>query len=55
MTPIALPRKVFASITLVSLCISGCGWRGLNSLPLPGTQGGAGSFQVQAQLPDVTT
>jgi phospholipid/cholesterol/gamma-HCH transport system substrate-binding protein len=55
MTPISLPRKLFASITLVSLCISGCGWRGLNSLPLPGTQGGAGSFQVQAQLPDVTT
>ncbi len=34
--------------------ISGCGWRGLNSLPLPGTEGnGPGSFVVQAQLPDV--
>ncbi|SEA61260.1 MULTISPECIES: MCE family protein [unclassified Mycobacterium] len=29
-------------------------WRGLNSLPLPGTEGGGpGSFEVQAQLPDV--
>ena len=29
-------------------------WRGLNSLPMPGTQGGGpGSFMIQAQLPDV--
>jgi phospholipid/cholesterol/gamma-HCH transport system substrate-binding protein len=35
--------------------ISGCGWRGLNSLPLPGTEGnGPGSFVIQAQMPDVT-
>ncbi len=34
--------------------ISGCGWRGLNSLPLPGTEGnGPGSFVIQAQMPDV--
>ncbi|QUR69761.1 virulence factor Mce family protein [Mycobacterium spongiae] len=34
--------------------ISGCGWRGLNSLPLPGTRGnGPGSFAIQAQMPDV--
>ena len=35
--------------------LSGCAdWRGLNSLPLPGTQGtGPGSFVVQAQMPDV--
>ncbi|MCV7077459.1 mammalian cell entry protein, partial [Mycobacterium szulgai] len=34
--------------------VSGCGWRGLNSLPLPGTQGtGPGSYVVQAQLRDV--
>ncbi|WP_156748069.1 virulence factor Mce family protein [Mycobacterium sp. E3198] len=33
---------------------SGCGWRGLNSLPLPGTQGnGPGSYAIQAQMPDV--
>jgi phospholipid/cholesterol/gamma-HCH transport system substrate-binding protein len=34
--------------------LSSCGWRGLNSVPLPGTQGGGpGSYQVQVQLPDV--
>ena len=35
--------------------ISGCGdWRGLNTLPMPGTQGGGdGAFVIQAQLPDV--
>ncbi|OSC38968.1 mammalian cell entry protein [Mycobacterium decipiens] len=33
---------------------SGCGWRGLNSLPLPGTRGsGPGSYAIQAQMPDV--
>ena len=34
---------------------SGCGWRGLNSLPLPGTEGkGPGSFEIRAQMPDVS-
>jgi len=35
--------------------LSGCAnWRGLNSLPLPGTQGkGPGAFDIQAQMPDV--
>jgi phospholipid/cholesterol/gamma-HCH transport system substrate-binding protein len=35
--------------------VSGCAnWRGLNSLPLPGTQGkGPGAFDIQAQMPDV--
>ncbi|WP_419179670.1 MCE family protein [Mycolicibacterium austroafricanum] len=33
---------------------SACEWRGLNSLPMPGTEGGGpGAFVVQAQLPDV--
>ncbi|WP_281259735.1 MCE family protein [Mycolicibacterium palauense] len=38
-----------------SAAVSGCSqWRGLNTLPMPGTQGGGpGSFVVQAQLPDV--
>jgi phospholipid/cholesterol/gamma-HCH transport system substrate-binding protein len=36
------------------LGLAGCGWRGANSLPLPGTEGGgAGSFTVQAQMPNV--
>jgi phospholipid/cholesterol/gamma-HCH transport system substrate-binding protein len=39
-------------VIMTGLC--GCGWQGLNSMPLPGTQGkGPGSFVVQAQMPDV--
>ncbi|WP_313959978.1 MCE family protein [Mycobacterium deserti] len=40
---------------IVTIAVStGCGWRGLNSLPMPGTAGGGpGSYLVQAQLPDV--
>jgi phospholipid/cholesterol/gamma-HCH transport system substrate-binding protein len=51
-----LGRRGFAAIVLViaGLLVTGCGWRGLNSLPLPGTAGrGPGSFTVQAQMPDV--
>jgi phospholipid/cholesterol/gamma-HCH transport system substrate-binding protein len=45
-----------AALALVAAVLSGCEWHGLNSLKLPGTQGGGpGSFQVQAQLPDVST
>jgi phospholipid/cholesterol/gamma-HCH transport system substrate-binding protein len=33
-----------------------CGWRGLNTFTLPGTQGGGpGSYTIQAQMPDVVT
>jgi phospholipid/cholesterol/gamma-HCH transport system substrate-binding protein len=44
--------------TCLAMCVaagmSGCGWRGVNSLPLPGTQGrGPGSFTIQAQMPEV--
>ena len=48
-------RCATAAVLLVTLTmLSGCGWRGLNSLPLPGTQGsGAGAFTIQAQMPDV--
>lgn len=46
-----------AVLTALALTLlSGCGWHGLNSLPLPGTTGrGPGSFTVQAQLPEVAT
>jgi phospholipid/cholesterol/gamma-HCH transport system substrate-binding protein len=45
-----------AVLTLVAAALSGCQWHGLNSLKMPGTEGGgAGAFQVQAQLPDVAT
>jgi phospholipid/cholesterol/gamma-HCH transport system substrate-binding protein len=44
-----------ALVVAIAASMTGCGWRGLNSLPLPGTQGGGpGTYQVQAQLPDVT-
>jgi phospholipid/cholesterol/gamma-HCH transport system substrate-binding protein len=50
-------RLRLSAITLLAVLavgLSGCQWRGLNSLPMPGTQGGgAGSFEVRAQLPDV--
>jgi phospholipid/cholesterol/gamma-HCH transport system substrate-binding protein len=41
-------------LALVAAVSAGCGWRGLNSLTLPGTQGGGnGSYVVRAQLPDI--
>jgi phospholipid/cholesterol/gamma-HCH transport system substrate-binding protein len=51
-------RRASAALVLIMVvvtAISGCAdWHGLNSLPLPGTQGtGPGSFEIQAQMPDV--
>jgi len=44
-----------AVVALVVTALPGCDWRGVNSLPLPGTAGrGPGAYTVQAQLPDVT-
>ena len=41
-------------VAISAIVLSGCGWRGLNSIALPGTAGGGpGSYQIQAQLPDV--
>jgi len=49
-------RRMVVCLLATALLLSGCGWRGLNSLSLPGTQGrGDGSYTVQAQLPDVVT
>ncbi|MEZ0357835.1 virulence factor Mce family protein [Mycobacterium sp. SA01] len=46
-----------AMLLVVVAASSGCdvdNWQGLNSLPLPGTQGGGpGSFVIQAEMPDV--
>lgn len=43
-----------AMVGLIVISLSGCGWRGANSMPLPGTQGGGpGSYTVQAQLSDI--
>ena len=42
------------AVLALALVSSGCGWRGLNSVPLPGTAGGGpGSFTIKAQMPDV--
>jgi phospholipid/cholesterol/gamma-HCH transport system substrate-binding protein len=48
-------RRAASLMLAVATVISGCAeWHGLNTLPLPGTQGsGAGSFEVQVQMPDV--
>lgn len=51
-----LKRTFGATALAVSVAASsGCGWHGLNSLPLPGTAGGGpGSYTVKAELPNVT-
>ncbi|MGV0794524.1 MCE family protein [Mycolicibacterium sp. XJ1819] len=56
-TGLGATAKVLAlgALVLVAATMSGCGWQGANSLPLPGTQGrGQGAYMIQAQLPDVT-
>jgi phospholipid/cholesterol/gamma-HCH transport system substrate-binding protein len=49
-------RGMFAvALALAVAALSGCGWHGLNTLPMPGTAGGGpGAFTIQAQLPNVT-
>ena len=45
---------VCSTLLVTAAALAGCGWRGLNSLPLPGTQGGGpDAFTIQAQMPDV--
>ncbi|TCK01287.1 MCE family protein [Nocardia alba] len=40
----------------VTLGATGCQWDGLNSLPMPGSEGrGPGSYTVRIQMPNVTT
>lgn len=42
-------------LAVILVVTTGCDWRGLNSVRLPGTQGwGPGSFEVQAQLANVS-
>ncbi len=51
----AAASRVMLLLTIVAVAgTCGCGWHGLNSLSLPGTQGdGPGSFAIQAQMPEV--
>lgn len=45
---------ILAAVTAGLLVLTGCEWRGLNSLTLPGTAASDdGSYTIQAQLPDV--
>lgn len=55
MTPTRWRRAIAALLLAAAItAASGCGWRGLNSLPLPGTQGGGpDAFTIQVQMPDV--
>ena len=47
-------RRIWAPILCLMIAASGCSWKGLNSLPLPGTEGhGPGAYSIQVQLPDV--
>lgn len=50
-------RRATATAATIALAVAmtGCsGWQGLNSLPMPGTEGGGpGAYVIQAQLPDV--
>ncbi|MGQ4616840.1 MCE family protein [Nocardia sp. R7R-8] len=47
---------VVAAGLVVVLGVTGCQWDGLNSLPMPGTEGtGPGSYEVRIQMPNVTT
>lgn len=56
MPPTARGRRLAGAAVLTLAVVGGtaCEWHGLNSLPMPGTEGGGpGSFVIQAQLPDV--
>jgi phospholipid/cholesterol/gamma-HCH transport system substrate-binding protein len=47
--------RLSAMVLVILLLTTGCGWRGLNSLPLPGAEGqGPDSYEVQAQLLNVS-
>jgi phospholipid/cholesterol/gamma-HCH transport system substrate-binding protein len=42
------------SVVIVTAGVTGCEWRGLNSLPLPGTQGTEqGAYDIKVQMADV--
>jgi phospholipid/cholesterol/gamma-HCH transport system substrate-binding protein len=42
------------SVAVLAVGATGCQWHGLNSLPMPGTQGSErGSYEIKAQMPDV--
>ncbi|WP_016932049.1 MCE family protein [Rhodococcus sp. R1101] len=47
---------VAATAVAVSTTLTACEWDGLNSIPMPGSAGrGEGAYEVQIQMPNVTT
>ncbi|MGV0627118.1 virulence factor Mce family protein [Mycolicibacter minnesotensis] len=49
-----MKRLTIIVVSLAALFgVAGCQWRGLNSLSLPGTAVGDGTYTISAQLPDV--
>ncbi|MGW0162535.1 virulence factor Mce family protein [Mycobacterium sp. NPDC003323] len=47
-------RYVGIGLLIVATAATGCQWKGLNSVALPGVEGvGPGAYIVQAQMPDV--
>lgn len=55
MTRSAPHTRICGLLMVVLTGLTGCEWRGLNSLPMPGTEGtGPASFTIQAQMPNVT-
>lgn len=50
-----MTRKILLLVVLI-LILTSCGWRGVNSLPLPGTAGrGEGAYEVHIDMPNVST
>lgn len=54
MTPQRGLIPTMSTALVVAAVLGGCQWRGVNSLPLPGSGAGAEYIEIQAQLPDVT-
>lgn len=50
-------RTAIAAVAIgLTLTLTGCEWNGLNSVPLPGTEGGEdGAYTVKIEMPNVTT
>ncbi|MFD4459046.1 MCE family protein [Nocardia sp. NPDC058480] len=56
-TRIAHQRKRIGALAAatVLLTLTGCGWQGVNSLPLPGAEGGSGSTRLSVEIADAGT
>lgn len=46
--------RIVGTVIVVAAAVTGCQWKGLNSVALPGVEGvEAGSYTIQVQMPDV--